>query len=113
MTEFFSSIAATARAVLDKLGGSVEYSEYFPRGCMHLAETKVSDADLRDLIISSGPAGLDLSRTDISDSGTGSIGEMTDLEYLSLYKTGVTDNGLAPLRELINLAWLELGTAPG
>lgn len=113
MSESYFSIPDRATCVLKRCGGEIERSEQFPRGFVHLGDTKVCDADIADLIFTPGPVGLDLSRTDITDVGADSAGEMTDLEYLSLYQTKITDRGLISLGNLFNLSSLELGTNPG
>lgn len=113
MSEPYNTIPDRALDVLKRHGGAVEHSEQFPYGYVHLGETTVCNADLGDLVFTPGPAGLDLRRTDISDVGCDSIGEMTDLQYLSLYQTKITDGGLFSLRNLSNLSSLELGASPG
>ena len=113
MLDDFNTVPEYVNDAVSRLGGSLEYSEEFPRGCFLLRETEVCDNDLEELICHPGPAGLDLSRTNVGTQGAFVISEMSDLEYLSLYRTRITDRGLSPLRDLINLNWLELGTAPG
>jgi tetratricopeptide (TPR) repeat protein len=51
---------------------------------------------------------LDLSSTQITDSGLAYISELSGLKALSLSETGITDFGLASLRKLSNLECLDL-----
>ena len=113
MNEPYYTIPNRAAETLRRRGGGIEYSEQFPRGYIHLGETKVCDSDLNDLVYTPGPAGLDLAKTSITDVGAESVGQMHDLEHLSLYQTKITDRALESLGNLANLNSLELGSSPG
>lgn len=68
-----------------------------------------SDQDLELLLpLSEQITWLDLGRTNVTDAGLETIGQLKNLKKLHLEKTSVTDAGLTHLRELNQLEYLNL-----
>lgn len=102
-----------AREMLARFGATIEYTDREPDGVVNLAETEVTNDDLRYLVFYPGFGALNLDKTLVSDEGTNFIGEMSSLACVSLYDTLVSDDGLKNLLGLRNLEHLDIGCAPG
>jgi hypothetical protein len=106
-----------AIAALKKLGGLVlEIAQNDPRldiG-LHLADAKITDAELAPVAALPRTAHLNLRGTEVTDAGLAHLKDLKGLTKLHLEKTKVTDAGLAHLSGLENLEYLNLyGTAVG
>jgi hypothetical protein len=104
-----------ATAQIKKLGGLVlEIAQNDPRldVAFHLADAKITDAELALVKPLSRTAHLNLRGTEVTDAGLAHVAELKGLVKLHLEKTKVTDAGLAQLKGLENLEYLNLyGTA--
>ncbi|MDB6071968.1 MAG: ribonuclease inhibitor [Verrucomicrobiales bacterium] len=70
---------------------------------LDFSRTKISDADLGQLLPMKNLSRLLLSRTGITDAGLPALRNNTSLEQLNLYNTSVSDAGLATLGSLKSL----------
>jgi len=104
-----------AVAQIKKIGGLVlEIAQNDPRldVAFHLADVKVTDAEVALVKPLKRTAILNLRGTEVDDAGLANIAELKELTKLHLEKTKVTDAGLAHLKGLENLEYLNLyGTA--
>uniref|UniRef100_A0A7C4LML9 Leucine-rich repeat domain-containing protein n=1 Tax=Schlesneria paludicola TaxID=360056 RepID=A0A7C4LML9_9PLAN len=104
-----------AIAQIKKLGGLVlELAQNDPRldVAFHLADVKITDAELALVKPLTQTAHLNLRGTEITDAGLAHLAELKGLVRLHLEKTKITDAGLEHLRGLENLEYLNLyGTA--
>jgi len=104
-----------AIASLKKLGGLVlEIAQNDPRLdiSLHLADVKITDAELAPVKELSKTAHLNLRGTEVTDAGLAALKDLKGLVKLHLEKTKVTDAGLEQLKGLENLEYLNLyGTA--
>jgi len=104
-----------AIAQIKKLGGLVlEIAQNDPRldVAFHLADAKITDAEVALVKPLTRTAILNLRGTEVSDAGLANLAELKGLTKLHLEKTKVTDAGLVHLKGLENLEYLNLyGTA--
>lgn len=104
-----------AVAQIKKLGGLVlEIAQNDPRldVAFHLADAKITDAELALVKPLTQVAYLNLRGTEITDAGLAHLAELKGLVRLHLEKTKITDAGLEHLKGLENLEYLNLyGTA--
>ncbi len=91
----------------DRADGDLKLSQLGPIAlniyALDFSRTKVSDADLGQLIPMKNLSRLLLSRTGISDAGLVTLRNNLSLEHLNLYETAVTDVGLGSLGALKSL----------
>jgi len=66
-----------------------------------LANTKVTDADLKVLKELKGLQSLDLGCTRITDAGLKDLKELKGLRYLKLHATQITDAGLKEMKQAL------------
>lgn len=102
-----------ASQMLARFGSQIEYTENEPNGLVNLAGSQVANEDLRHLVFYPGFDALILDKTEISDAGLQSIGEMKNLEGVRLYDTLVSDDGLEHLVGLAKLERLNIACDPG
>src|ERR1700687_1967694 len=104
---FLTSTAGTRAADADqqkalilvaKLGGTFEADARKNVIMLTLADTKVTDDDLKHLKVFTGVRKLYLQNTGITDAGLANVKDWTDLQTLSLNHTKVTDTGLDNLK---------------
>jgi len=104
-----------AVAQIKKLGGLVlEIAQNDPRldVAFHLADAKITDAELALVKPLTRTANLNLRGTEVGDAGLANLEGLKGLVRLHLEKTKVTDAGLERLKGLENLEYLNLyGTA--
>lgn len=98
-----------AVAELQKLGGRVTTDDQGVVTAVDLAQTAITDTDLKLLADCPELAELNLRGTLVGDSGLEAIAAATQLEFLGLTGTMVTDEGLHHLRQLTRLRFLTLG----
>jgi hypothetical protein len=89
---------AQARALIQKLGGSVSPDPETGMLIVHLEDTAVTDEDLRLVAALPGLRRLSLDRTGITDGGIQHLERSADLKEVSLYQTNVTEAGAEKLR---------------
>lgn len=100
-----------AIASLKKLGGLVlEIAQNDPRLdiSLHLADAKITDAELAPIKELSRTAQLNLRGTEVTDAGLVNLKDLKGLVKLHLEKTKITDAGLEQLKGLENLEYLNL-----
>ena len=76
---------------------------------LHAEQTRIDDAELRNLAGMRSLRVLDLTGTQVTDAGLVHLLGCDDLEVISLWDTHITDAGLALLGRLANLRHLGLG----
>lgn len=107
----FDSLAAQRAAVraFKQLGGRISEDSLGTVIAVDLAQTAVTDNDLR--LLSSFPTlvELNLRETLITDQGLEAVAALEHLEFLGLTGTLVTDAGLPQLKSLRRLRFLTLG----
>jgi hypothetical protein len=104
---------AEARAVqaIEKLGGKIrldENSEGRPVFSVSLEFSKVTDAELKELVEFKQLRLLFLNATKVSDAGLKELAKLKQLQTLSLIGTKVTDAGMKELAKLEQLGCLDL-----
>jgi RNA polymerase sigma factor (sigma-70 family) len=77
---------------------------------LDLAQTKLSDADLKQMAHLTSLASLSLWKTQVSDTGLKTLAKMKDLRWLDLSETRVVGPGLRELASLRKLSTLFLDT---
>lgn len=95
-----------AIALVQKLGGEVNRDPKLPGQPVvgvYLRETKVTDADLKELAPLTQLVSLNLSKTQISDAGLKELAGFQNLESLSVRETLVTDAGIKDIAALKRL----------
>jgi serine/threonine protein kinase len=108
-------LEARAADALQKLGGKIGRLVEAPGKpvvAVNLADTKVTDADLRALTALPHLQNLDLSRTKVTAAGLQHISGLTGLLVLNLFDTRVADAGMKYVGELKQLQSLDLHYAP-
>ncbi len=104
-----------AISAIKKLGGLVlEIAQNDPRldVAFHLADSKISDAEIAPVKDLPQTAQLNLRGTEVTDAGLVHIKDLKGLTKLHLEKSKVTDAGMEHLKGLENLEYLNLyGTA--
>src|SRR5262245_16155251 len=99
----------TAVALVVELGGTVTRDEKRagkPIVGVSLSNTKVTDADLKELARLTELSSLGLSCTNVTDMGLKELPALPKLTRLYLSETKVTDAGMKELSTLKNLATL-------
>ena len=91
----------------DRAQGDLKLSQLGPIAlhiyALDFSRTRITDADLGQLLPMKNLSRLLLSRTGITDAGLNSLKNNASLEQLNLYETAVTDAGLATLASLKSL----------
>lgn len=98
-----------AAAALTKLGGRVTSDADGHVAAVDLAQTPITDEDLKLLAACPHLVELNLRATLVSDAGLETVGRLLQLEFLGLTGTMVTDAGLAHLAQLGRLRFVTLG----
>ena len=91
----------------DRAQGDLKLSQLGPIArhiyALDFSRTRITDADLGQLLPMKNLSRLLLSRTAITDAGLAALKNNASLEQLNLYDTAVTDTGLATLASLKSL----------
>lgn len=91
----------------DRAQGDLKLSQLGPIArhiyAIDFSRTRITDADLGQLLPMKNLSRLLLSRTGITDAGLNALKNNASLEQLNLYETAVTDAGLATLASLKSL----------
>ncbi len=91
----------------DRAQGDLKLSQLGPIArniyALDFSRTRITDADLGQLLPMKNLSRLLLSRTGITDAGLNALKNNASLEQLNLYETAVTDAGLATLASLKSL----------
>lgn len=98
-----------AADALKKLGGRVTADADGHVAAVDLAQTPITDEDLKLLAACPRLMELNLRATLVSDAGLETVGRLSQLEFLGLTGTMVTDAGLEHLAQLANLRFVTLG----
>ncbi|MCE9560883.1 MAG: hypothetical protein K8U57_02400 [Planctomycetes bacterium] len=99
-------------AFVESKGGTVDRDTRFPGKPVfhvHLRETKVTDADLKELAPLTELTMLNLSKNPITDVGLKELAPFTKLTDLALRETEVTDAGIPDIIKFKHLTALYLG----
>lgn len=98
-----------AAAALKKLGGRVTTDADGHVAAVDLAQTAITDEDLKLLAACPQLVELNLRATLVSDAGLETVSRLSQLEFLGLTGTMVTDAGLEHLVQLGRLRFITLG----
>lgn len=98
-----------AAAEIEKLGGKIEYNADKKVIKIDLNNTKITDADLKNLEPFTELQWLDLRITQIGDEGVFHLKPLKKLKFLNLFRTNLSDAGLAQLKNLTELETLLIG----
>jgi len=104
----------TAARFVTRLGGMVTRDMTAPGEPVvgvHMRDTVVTDADLKQLAPCTQLASLDLSKTRITDAGLKELMQFKHLKSLGLRETQITDAGLKELTKIPSLTSLYIGGA--
>jgi len=99
-------------AFVEKKGGNVDYDRrvsHRPVFHVHLRDTKLTDADLKELAPLTDLTILNLSKNAITDEGMKELAPFTKLTDLALRETEVTDASIPIIIQFKHLTALYLG----
>jgi internalin A len=102
---------AGAVKTIENLGGNIRRDKHLPGSPVvevGLGDTKLTDADLKELKAFAGLTSLDLARTQVTDLGLKELKNLKQLTRLVLCRTKVTDAGIVELKDLKQLKELFL-----